>query len=329
VKAFEYAAVRSVDEAIAQVGADRNATFVAGATELVNWMKDGIQSPTRLVDINALPLTEVIVRAEGVRLGSLARMSDVAAMAALRQAYPVLTQALELGASPQIRNMGTIGGNLLQRTRCPYFRETSFACNKRQPGSGCAALSGEHRLHAIFGASGACIAVHPSDLAVALCALDAIVHTRGPAGERAIPLDRLYLAPGDTPQQETVLDHGELILAVVVPANACAAHSVYIKVRERASYEFALVSAAACLDLVGETHIVRSARVVLGGVAFKPWRAFAAEDALVGQPLTEWSIAAAGAESVTRARPLDGNAFKVPLAERAVIRALTTIGEQV
>jgi len=248
VRRFEYAVVRNVDEAIAQVKADRDASFVAGATEMANWMKEGIQSPTLLVDINALPLSEVIVRPDGVRLGAVARMSDVAALPILRHAYPVLTEALELAASPQIRNMGTVGGNLLQRTRCPYFREVSFPCNKRRPGSGCAAMNGEHRQHAIFGASKACIAVHPSDLAVALTALDAVVHTQGPSGERAIPMHKLYLAPGNTPDRETVLEHGELILAVVIPATPFAARSVYLKVRERASYEFALVSVAAGLD---------------------------------------------------------------------------------
>jgi xanthine dehydrogenase YagS FAD-binding subunit len=328
VRRFEYAVVRNVDEAIAQVRADQGASFVAGATEMANWMKEGIQSPTLLVDINALPLSEVIVRPDGVRLGAVARMSDVAALPILRHAYPVLTEALELAASPQIRNMGTVGGNLLQRTRCPYFREVSFPCNKRRPGSGCAAMNGEHRQHAIFGASKACIAVHPSDLAVALTALDAVVHTQGPSGERAIPMHKLYLAPGNTPDRETVLEHGELILAVVIPATPFAARSVYLKVRERASYEFALVSVAACLDLLGPTNIVRSARVVLGGVAFRPWRAFAAEDILVGRPLTERNVEAAAAEAINGAEPLRDNEFKLQIAEHAVLRALTTLGEE-
>jgi xanthine dehydrogenase YagS FAD-binding subunit len=193
---FTYTKASDVGAAIAQVAAEPGAAFVAGATELANWMKDGIQAPSRLVDINALPLAAIAVRPDGLRLGGLARMSDVAATLAIRQAYPVLSEALERGASAQIRNMGTMGGNLLQRTRCPYFRETSFPCNKRAPGSGCAALTGEHRLHAIFGASDACIAVHRSDLAVALAALDAVVHTRGPGGERVIQIGELYLPPG-------------------------------------------------------------------------------------------------------------------------------------
>jgi xanthine dehydrogenase YagS FAD-binding subunit len=224
--------------------------------------------------------------------------------------------------------MGTMGGNLLQRTRCPYFRETSYPCNKRVPGSGCAAQTGPHRLHAIFGASDACIAVHPSDLAVALAALDAVVHTRSPQGERAIPISELYLPPGDTPHLETVLTHGELIVAVEVPAAPFTARSHYLKLRDRESYEFALVSVAACLELDGPQNSVRSARVALGGVAYMPWRAHAAEAALVGKPLTAESIAAAGTAAVQGAQPSHDTAFKVTLAERAVVRALATIGEQ-
>jgi xanthine dehydrogenase YagS FAD-binding subunit len=325
---FAYTRASNLGAAVAEVAAEPGAAFVAGATELANWMKDGIQSPTQLVDINALPLAEILVRAEGLRLGALARMSHVAALPAVRRAYPVLSEALELGASAQIRNMGTMAGNLLQRTRCPYFRETSFPCNKRVPGSGCSALTGEHRLHAIFGASDACIAVHPSDLAIALVALDAVVHTRGPGGERAIPIDKLYLPPGDTPERETILEHGELIVAVVIPAAPFAARSHYLKVRDRASYEFALVSVAVCLELANPDTTVRSARVVLGGVAYKPWRALAAEEALVGKPLTSATIATAAAAAIQGAQPRRDNAFKVPLTESAVVRALTTIGER-
>ncbi len=212
--------------------------------------------------------------------------------------------------------MASVGGNLLQRTRCAYFRETSFPCNKRDPGAGCAALSGEHRLHAIFGYSDACIAVHPSDLAVALFALDAVVHTRGPGGERAIPIEHIYLPPDDAPDRETVLEHGELITGVVIPAAPFAARSHYLKVRERASYEFAVISVAACLELAGPSQTVRSARVVLGGVAYKPWRARSAEGALLGHPLTPDSTASAAAAAIQDARPHPDTAFKVPLAER-------------
>jgi xanthine dehydrogenase YagS FAD-binding subunit len=326
MKRFIYTQAVDVGGAVSRAAIDPDAAFVAGATEMANWMKDGIQSPSQLIDINALPLHEVMVRAEGLRIGALARMSDVAALPGLRRAYPVLCEALELSASAQIRNMGTMAGNLLQRTRCPYFRETSFPCNKRVPGSGCAALSGEHRLHAIFGASDQCIAVHPSDPAVALLALDAVVHTRGPGGERAIPIDALYLPPGNTPDRETVLEPGELILGIVVPAARFAARSHYLKVRDRESYEFALISVAACLELAGRERTVRSARVVLGGVAYKPWRAFAAEWMLLDRPLTLHSIAAAATAAVQGAEPRRDNAFKVPLTERAVARTLATIG---
>jgi xanthine dehydrogenase YagS FAD-binding subunit len=328
MQTFSYSRASDVGAAVAEVAARPGATFVAGATELANWMKLGIESPTLLVDINALPIGDIVVQPDGLWLGGLARMSDVAAAPAVRQAYPVLVEALERGASAQIRNMGTMGGNLLQRTRCPYFRETAYPCNKRQPGSGCAALTGPHRLHAIFGASDACIAVHPSDLAVALTALDAVVHTRSTSGERAIPIGELYLPPGDTPERETVLEHGELIVAVEIPAAPFAARSHYLKLRDRESYEFALVSVAACLELDGPEKVVRSARVALGGVAPMPWRARAAEDALVGKPLTNTSIAAAGAAAVQGAQPRRDTAFKVTLAERAVVRALATIGER-
>lgn len=328
MKSFTYSRASDVGAAVAQVAAEPGAAFVAGATELANWMKIGIQAPTHLVDINALPLSDIAVRPDGLRLGGLARMSDVAATPAIRRAYPVLSEALERGASAQIRNMGTMGGNLLQRTRCPYFREMSYPCNKREPGAGCAALTGPHRLHAIFGASDACIAVHPSDLAVALAALDAVVQTRSPGGERAIPIGELYLPPGDTPDRETVLEHGELIVAIEIPAAPFTARSHYLKVRDRESYEFALVSVAACLELDGTEKIVRAARIALGGVAYAPWRARTAEDALVGRPLTEATIAAAGAAVVQGATPRRDTAFKVTLAERAVVRALTTLGER-
>jgi xanthine dehydrogenase YagS FAD-binding subunit len=327
MKPFAYTRPGNVDDAIATAASESGAAFIAGATELANWMKDGIQSPARLIDINSLPLSEIVVQADGLRLGALARMSDVAAEPAVRRAYPVLSEALERGASPQIRNMGTMAGNLLQRTRCPYFRETSFPCNKRAPGTGCAALSGQHRVHAIFGSSDACIAVHPSDLAVALVALDAVVNTRGPGGERTIPVEDLYLAPGTTPHVETVLQQGELILDVALPASPFVARSHYLKVRERASFEFAVVSVAACLELAGPDETVRSARVVFGGVAYKPWRARAAEDVLLHKPLTLESITAAGAAAIQGAQPRHDTAFKVPLAARAVIRALTMIGE--
>ena len=324
MRPFSYLQASDEGAAVATVAKNPSASFVAGGTEMLNWMKDGIEEPDLLVDVNALPFKDVEVRGHNVRIGAMCTMSDVASEPAVREAYPALAEALEASASPQLRNMATIGGNLLQRTRCPYFRETSFPCNKRSPGSGCSALAGEHRMHAILGASDACVAVHPSDLAVALVALDAVVHTRGAGGERTIPIDDFYLLPGSAPERETVLQHGELIVGVEVPASPFAARSRYLKVRERASYEFALVSTAVAIELVDGT--VSSARVALGGVAPKPWRARAAEEVLLGDRLDAAAIAAAGAVAVRGARPLRDNAFKVRLAERAVVRALSEIG---
>lgn len=321
---FSYTRLADADAAVAVVAADPEASFVAGGTELLNLMKDGLQIPSQLVDVSALPLATIEARSDGLWIGALARMSQVAREAVVRASYPVLAQALELGASPQIRNLATIGGNLMQRTRCPYFREGSFPCNKRRPGSGCAAPDGEHRKAAIFGWSERCIAVHPSDLAVALLALDAVVHTRGPRGVRSIPMADLYVLPGDTPEREHVLEHGELIVGVEIPRSAFSARSHYLKVRERASYEFALVSVAAALELAD--GVVRSARIVLGGVAPRPWRSEAAEEALVGKPLDGPTIAAAGVAAVQGARPLRDTAFKVQLSERSVVRALSELG---
>ncbi|HUC35132.1 MAG TPA: xanthine dehydrogenase family protein subunit M, partial [Gaiellaceae bacterium] len=321
---FSYLQASDEGAAVATVAENPSASFVAGGTEMLNWMKDGIEEPGLLVDVNALPFKDVEARGHSVRIGAMCRMSDVASEPAVREAYPALAEALEASASPQLRNMATIGGNLLHRTRCPYFRETSFPCNKRSPGSGCSALTGEHRMYAILGASDACVAVHPSDLAVALVAFDAVVHTRGAGGERTIPIDDFYLLPGSAPERETVLQHGELIVGVEVPALPFAARSRYLKVRERASYEFALVSTAVAIELVDGT--VSSARVALGGVAPKPWRARAAEEVLVGDRLDAVAIAAAGAVAVRGARVVRDNAFKVRLAERAVVRALSEIG---
>jgi len=320
VQSFSYTRATDLDGAIKALAADPHAAVVAGATELANWLKDGIRAPSTLIDINALPLAGIESRPDGLRIGALARNADVAREGAVRTGYPVVAEALEKGASAQIRNMATVGGNLLQRTRCPYFRETSFPCNKRLPSSGCAAQTGPHRGHAILGGSDACIATHPGDLAVALVALDAVVQVQGPAGPRAIPLDEFYLLPGDTPERENLLQHDELIVAVEVPAGPYAARSRYLKVRDRESYEFALVSVAACLELDGGT--VRSARIALGGVGTKPWRARAAEAVLAGRPLDADALAAAEAASVEGARPLPDNRFKVTLAARAVARAL-------
>lgn len=304
---------------------DPETRALAGGTELINWMRDGIDSPRRVVDITGLLLDFVRVSEHGLRIGSLARMSDVGAHPEVRRDYPVLAQSLELAASPQIRNLATIGGNLMQRTRCPYFRsETPVPCNKRTPGSGCAARHGENRTHAIFGWSESCVATHPSDLAVALAALDAVVHVVGAAGERAVPARDFHRLPGDEPQLETVLDRGELISGVEVPAAPSTARSHYLKVRERASYEFAMVSAAVTLELDGRA--IGGVRIALGGVAHKPWRLTDAEHALAGVAFEHDAMTAVVDKAFSGARLLEHNAFKIELAKRAVVRALELAG---
>src|SRR6266851_1847305 len=252
MRPLSYARATDADSAIALVYENRDSEFLAGGTTEVDLLRQNVLRPRLLVDINDLPLNKVEdLPGGGLRIGALARMSDVARAGSVVQRFPVISHALLLGASAQLRNMASIGGNLCQRVRCSYFRDATSPCNKREPGSGCAALSGYNRAHAILGTSDKCIAVHPSDLAVALVALDAVVHTRGPGGERTIPVDDLYVAPGTTPHLETILQQGELILDLALPASPFAARSHYVKVRERASYEFALVSVAACLELAG------------------------------------------------------------------------------
>jgi xanthine dehydrogenase YagS FAD-binding subunit len=326
MQTFAYERASALADAI-RAAAQPGTMVIAGGTELLNWMKDGIVVPDRLVDLNDLSgLDQIDAGDHGLRIGALARMSDVAGHPAARRDYPALSQALLSSASGQIRNMASIAGNLLQRTRCPYFRaEIDLACNKRRPGSGCAALDGEDRFAAIFGWSERCIATHPSDLAVALVALDAVVHVAGPGGARQIPVGDLYPLPGDMPERETVLNIGELITAIEVPASPLARRSHYLKLRERASYEFALVSAAVGLDLDGTN--IGAARIALGGVAPKPWRLSDAELALSGisledEPALRQVLDAGFAD----ARPRCHNGFKIELAKRAVIRALQTAG---
>jgi len=289
-------------------------------------MKGEIEQPLRVIDINRLPLAETLPTASGgVRIGALVRNSDCASHPLVRERFPLLAQALLAGASPQLRNMASVGGNLLQRTRCYYFYDTAFAqCNKRNPGSGCAAREGYNRIHAILGASEACVATHPSDMAVALAALDAIVEVRGAGGTRRIPMGDFHRLPGTTPQRDTNLAPGELIVAVEIPANELGARSHYLKVRDRASYAFALVSVAVGLDV--RDGVVKTARIALGGVAHRPWRATEAEAALVGAKLDRQSIERAAKAAVAGAKPLEHNAFKVELARRSVARALATAG---
>ncbi|MGN6389154.1 MAG: FAD binding domain-containing protein [Burkholderiaceae bacterium] len=320
---FSYDRPADVDQAIS-LGRDKGTKFIGGGTNLLDLMKSGVELPVRLVDVNRLAMAEIAELPDGgVRLGALARNSHAANHPLIRQRYPLLSEAFLSGASAQLRNMATTGGNLMQRTRCYYFYDPSYdQCNKRVPGSGCAAKDGFNRIHAILGASEACIAVNPSDMSVALAALDAVVQVRGPRGARSIPIGEFHRLPGDEPQFDTTLAPDELITAVDLPPSPFAAHSHYLKVRDRASYAFALVSVAAALEMDGDT--VRQARLALGGVAHKPWRAPEAEQALVGRPLDDASLAAAADAAVQGARPYEFNRFKVDLARRAVARALRT-----
>jgi len=321
MRPLRYARVTDVEGAVATVAADPDSAFLAGGTTEVDLIRLGVARPSTLVDINALPLADVDDLGAGLRIGALARMSDVARDPRVVARYPAVAEALLLGASEQLRTMASIGGNLCQRTRCPYFRDDVSPCNKREPGSGCAALDGISRGHAILGTSEHCIATHPSDLAVPLVAFDAIVHTVGPAGTRMIPIDDFYLAPGTTPEVEHPLAHGELIVAVELPPLPLAQGSLYLKYRDRQSYEFALVSVAAAVAV--EDGVVSAARLALGGVGTVPWRARLAEQHLVGAPATAERFAAAAAAELAAATPRPDNAFKVALARRAIVRGLT------
>jgi xanthine dehydrogenase YagS FAD-binding subunit len=325
---FSYTNANRPEEAVAAVSRNRQAKFVAGGTTLVDLLRLDVETPDHLVDINALPLARIeALPGGGVRIGAMVRNSDLANDPVIRKRYPVLSEALLSGASPQLRNMATVGGNLMQRTRCYYFRDTSFPCNKRVPGSGCSALGGYNRIHAVLGTSDKCIATHPGDMPVAMAALDAVVHTRRPNGsERAIPLVDFHVPYGEDPARESVLEHGELITAVELPAVPWFTRSHYLKVRDRASYEFALASAAVALDLDGG-HI-RAARVALGGVGTKPWRSPEAEQALTGRKAEEATYQAAAEAALRGARPQKDNGFKIELAKRTVARALAVAAEK-
>ena len=320
MQAFTYR--RAADEAAAlDGGAPPNAKFVAGGTLLVDLMKLGVEDPAALVDLSGLPLDFIEATPEGLKIGALSRNSDLAMHPVVQKKFPVLSEALLSGASPQLRNMATLGGNLMQRTRCTYFRDTTvIACNKRKPGSGCAAIDGWSRMHAVLGGSAQCIAAHPSDMCVALLALDATVLVKGPKGARSIPIADFHVLPGEHPEVETQLAHGELITHVMVPDSRFAARSRYVKVRDRASYAFALASAAVALDL--EAGVVRQARIVLGGVATKPWRSREAEQKLEGQKLSPDLFRAVADAAMAGAQPQKENAFKVELGKRTVVRAL-------
>jgi xanthine dehydrogenase YagS FAD-binding subunit len=319
---FSYQRATAPEEAIHAVSA-HNAKFLGGGTNLIDLMKDGVEHPATLIDINRLDLTQVTATPSGgVLIGALVRNSDLANHEMIRRNYPLLSQGLLSGASPQLRNMATTGGNLLQRTRCYYFMDTTFpACNKRNPGSGCAALHGFNRIHAILGASEECIATNPSDMNVAMAALDATVHVQGPKGKRAIAFADFHHLPGKTPQIETNLKPDELITAVELPAPKFAKNSWYLKVRDRQSYAFALVAVAAGLEMDGTT--IKSAGFALGGVAHKPWRSIEAEKSLAGKTANAEAFKKAAELAVAGARAYEHNAFKIELAKQSIVHALT------
>ena len=327
MQAFQYTKVHDIEGAVG-AGAAVGVKFVAGGTTLIDLMKLNVEQPTTVVDINSVPLDTIERTADGgLLIGALVRNSDLAHDATVQQAYPVLAQALLSGASPQLRNMATTGGNLLQRTRCPYFRDTAYPCNKRHPGSGCAAIDGYHRIHAILGTSEHCVATHPSDMAVAMVALEATVQLQGVQGQRSVPLHEFYRVPGSTPERENVLAPGELITFVTLPRLAPGTHSYYLKRRDRASYEFALASAAVVAQMQGQR--VQRLRVALGGIGTRPWRSLEAEQVLEGREANAQNFRAAAEAALQDAMPLQDNAFKVELAKRTLVRALQVVTQAV
>ncbi len=321
MRPFEYVRASDPGAAAGAVAANPQAKFLAGGTNLLDLMKEDVERPNQLVDLTRLKLAEIQTLRDGVSIGALATNTETANHPLIRQGYPLLTQAIVAGASAQLRNMATNGGNLLQRTRCQYFYDTSMPCNKREPGTGCGAREGLNRIHAIFGWSESCVATYPGDMANALYALDAVVRVRDSAGrERTIPVDEFHRLPGDTPEKDNNLKHGELIVAIELPRSNFAKGSYYLKVRDRASYAFALVAVAAAVEIDGGA--IKQARVVLGGVAHKPWRSREAEAALTGKPASEESFRLAAEAALEGAKPLAHNAYKVELGKRAIVRAL-------
>jgi xanthine dehydrogenase YagS FAD-binding subunit len=320
---FAYKRAADNAGAIREAAANHQAKFLAGGTNLLDLMKMAVQTPNELVDINRLPLKQVEKTATGIRIGALVSNSDLANHPLVRSEFPVLSQALLAGASPQLRNMATVGGNLMQRTRCYYFMDPAFPCNKRQPGSGCSAIPGFNRIHAILGASDKCIAVHPSDMCVGLAALEAVINVEGPHGSRQIPMSEFHRLPGDMPQTDTNLMPEELIVSVDVPRSAQARQSGYLKVRDRAQYAFALVSVAAALDVRGGK--INAGRLALGGVAHKPWRSAEGEAVLTGGAANEQTFRAAADAALKNAVSQSHNAFKIELAKRAIVRCLLNV----
>ncbi|UGY90990.1 FAD binding domain-containing protein [Streptomyces gobiensis] len=324
MRPVSYSRAADVSGAVQTVTADPLSDFLAGGTTEVDLLRQNVLSPRRLVDINDLPLTAIEeLPHDGVRIGALARMSDVAKSGMVRERFPMVAQALELGGSAQLRQMASMGGNLMQRVRCGYYRDAESPCNKRDPGSGCSALEGVNRTHAVLGTSDHCIATHPSDVAVPLMALDARVHTQSTDGERVYDFDSFFRLPDDSPHREHPLGHGELVTSIEVPGTPLARTSLYLKIRDRASYEFALVSVAAALSV--DRGAVSGVRLALGGVATKPWRARRAERLLLGAAAQRENYARAAREELAPARTTAMNAFKVELAQRAIVRALETL----
>ena len=329
MKPFTYSRASDADQAVTAIARKPQGKFLGGGTNLIDLMKMGVETPNELIDINRLPLAQIeeLPGSKGVRIGAMVRNSDLAEHQLIKARYPVLSEALLSGASPQLRNMATVGGNLLQRTRCYYFYDPAFpACNKRKPGSGCGAIDGYNRIHAILGQSDQCIATHPSDMCVALAALDAIVSVRGPKGEREIKFEDFHRLPGNTPERDTNLAPDDLIIAVDLPPLPFATRSYYLKLRDRASYAFALVSVAVALDLDPNKKI-NAARVALGGVAHKPWRAHKVESEITGKSADEKTLRAAAEAELASAKGYKYNSFKIELAKRAIVRALSVVAE--
>lgn len=321
MRPFKYNRPVDASAATKAVSANAEAMFIAGGTNIIDLMREGVEQPGELVDLSRLALTQIKAAGGGVSIGALAKNTDTANHPLIRQGYPLLSQAILAGASAQIRNMATNGGNLMQRTRCSYFYEISMPCNKREPGSGCGAIGGINRNHAIFGVSDKCVAVNPSDMCVALAALDATVNVQGTDGKtRSIPIADFHRLPGDTPEKDNNLRHGELITSIDLPKSNFAANSYYLKVRDRSSYAFALVSVAAALEISGGK--IKNARIALGGVAHKPWRSTEAESFLIGKAANEENFRSAAEAAMKNAKPLEHNAFKVELGKRAIALAL-------
>lgn len=317
---FEYTRVSSVKAAVDALAKNPTGGFIAGGTNLVDLMKKGVIVPTRLIDINNIPLKQVENSVTGLKIGALAINSEVSENELVKNKYPLLMMALKAGASAQLRNMATVGGNIMQRTRCTYFYDTTMPCNKRQPGSGCGAAEGYNRMHAIFGASNKCIAVHPSDMCVALAALNATVTVSGPKGDRKILFTDFHRLPGDTPEKDNTLLKGELITGVTIPANSFN-KNYYLKIRDRASYAFAVVSVAVALEVTGTT--IKNARLAMGGVAHKPWRLVEAEKFLVGKPATKENFSKAAELAMKGAKGYGHNNFKVKMGTVAIVEALS------